>query len=64
MAKRTGVTSLRQVAKTLCRLVLDYGEIIKKIYPDNTALHLAIDTADVACHALFVQLDALVEYGD
>lgn len=64
MAKRTGITTLRTIAKTMCKLVLSYGETIKKIYPENTALHIAIDTADAACHALFVQLDELIEYGD
>lgn len=64
MAKRTGVPSLLKIAKTLCKFVALYGTLIKNLYPDNTALHLAIDTANTACAVLAEELEQVREYGD
>lgn len=64
MARRTGVSSLQEVARRMCKLIVAFAPIIRRVYPDSTALHLALDTAMTACDALFQELETVREYGD
>lgn len=64
MAKRLGVFSTQRAAKRLCSLVTKFSTIIKITYPENSALHLALDAAVLACSALDTELEAVREYGD
>lgn len=64
MARRTGVSSLQKVARNMCRLILAFSPIIRRIYPSNTALHVALDTAMAACGVLEQELELVREYGD
>lgn len=64
MAKRTGVPSLIHFTSKVCSLITDYGSVIKILYPNNTALHLALDAALVACAELNKELIEVRETGD
>lgn len=64
MAKRTGVPSLIRITAILCRLITKFETVIKTQYPSNTALHVALEAALVACAALAVELENVREYGD
>lgn len=64
MAKRTGVPTMLKVAQRLCQLIVLFGPIIKNLYPANTTLAAALDTASAACQALTAELAAVREYGD
>lgn len=64
MAKRIGVFSLQKFSKQVCRLISKYQAIIKLVYPENTALHAALDAAGAACAVLNTELEAVREYGD
>lgn len=64
MAKRTGIPSLLQAAKVLCRLLADFTPIITKLYPNNAALLAALAAANTACAALAAQLELVRELGD
>lgn len=64
MASRTGVTTMQKYAQKICKFIALYGNVIKTIYPSNTALHSAIDVANTACATLALELEAVREYGD
>lgn len=64
MAKRTGVPSLIKFTQRVCDLITSYGNVIKILYPTNTALHAALDTALVACAALNEELLEVRDTGD
>jgi hypothetical protein len=64
MARRTGVPALMLVAQELCRLIAKFTPVIVALYPSNTTLLLALETANSACMALHTQLAAVREYGD
>jgi len=64
MARRTGVPAIQIVARRMCRLILQFSPIIRAVYPNSTALHLALDTAMAACGALEKELELVREYGD
>ncbi|KKL58349.1 hypothetical protein LCGC14_2226280 [marine sediment metagenome] len=64
MAQRTGLSSLRKAAVTMCRLVTAFSPLIKKLFPDDTALHTALDAMGIACSVLIVELDKVIVLGD
>ena len=64
MARRTGVPTLMDIASRMCKLIVAFAPIIRRVYPDSTALHLALDSALVACQALHEELETVREYGD
>jgi len=63
MAGRTGVPSLIKVAKELCRLILAFGPIIVRAYPESTALHVAMAAAQAACQTFHEELEKVKEIG-
>lgn len=63
MATKTGVPSLIQVARRMCKLITAFSPIIRRVYPDNEALLLALDAAMTACSVLDAELEAVREYG-
>lgn len=64
MTHRTGVPTMMKVAKTLCRLIVNFTPVIVKTYPTNTALHAALSAANAACQTLELELSEVREYGD
>lgn len=62
--QRTGVASLSDVADELCRLVTAFGPLIRRIWPDNTDLHTALDAAETACSLLREELPKVRDFGD
>jgi hypothetical protein len=57
MAVKTGVPTLIQVAQRMCQLINAFAPIIRRVYPDNTALHVALETAQAACMVLHNELE-------
>ena len=64
MTRRTGIPTLMFLARRMCKMLSAYSGVITKLYPDNTALLAALAAANVACGVLFVELDAVRDYGD
>jgi len=64
MARRTYIPTIIAVTKRLCQVIVLATPIIKKTYPDNSALQLALDAANVACAALNEQAQIVREIGD
>lgn len=64
MARRTGLRTIRELAYKMCRLVAVFTPIIKRVYPDSTALHTALDSANAACSLLVAEADAVLPVGD
>lgn len=64
MTQKTGQTALQGLAKEMCKLILRWFPVMKRVYPENVALHLAIESADIACKALFEELEGVKNYGD
>lgn len=62
--RRTGLRTIRDLANKLCLLVTTFAPIIRRVYPDATALHLALDTAITACQALVAEADEVLPIGD
>lgn len=52
MTKRTGLPSIVAVAHELCRLLVKFSPVIRRLYPENAILIAALDTALTACQAL------------
>jgi hypothetical protein len=64
MARRTGVPSILLIAERMCILIVRYSGTIRRVYPDATALHAALDAAMAACGVLSSELESVREYGD
>lgn len=64
MASKTGIPTLMIIARRLCQLVNDWGPVIQRKYPSNTALLAALTAASAACAVLGTELAAVREYGD
>lgn len=64
MARKTGVPSILQVARELCRLITKFSPVIASLYPSNTALQAALAAANAACETLASELTAVRELGD
>lgn len=64
MSLRTGLRSIRELAYQLCRLITAFTPLIKRIYPDNTALHTALEAANIACATLVEEADNQLPIGD
>lgn len=62
--RRTGLRTIRELAFKLCKLVGAFTPIIKRAYPDATALHTALDVANAACAVLVSEADNVLEIGD
>lgn len=62
--RRTGLTNIRFIAEKLCKAVALSDPLIRRIYPDNTALHTALDAANIACQVLVAEANAQLPVGD
>lgn len=61
--RRTGLTTIRDLADKLCQLIGAFAPIIRRVYPDNEALHIALDTALAACATLSAEADKSLPEG-
>lgn len=64
MAKRTGIFTINQVAKRMCKLILTFTPIIRKEFGESAPVMLALEAANLACGVLEAETSALIEYGD
>lgn len=64
MASRTGVPTLIQVANRMCKLIVQFGPIMQRAYPSNSALQAALAAAMAACSVLENELVQVREFGD
>ena len=63
MARRTGLPSLRTVAREMCRLLTKFDPVIRALYGDNTTLIAALEAANAACAVLVAEIDEAVPSG-
>lgn len=63
MGRRTGLPSLRVVAREMCRLVTKFTPVIQRLYPENAALTAALLAANAACAELVTEIDGELEPG-
>lgn len=61
--RRDGLYSLQRTARELCRFIVEFSPVIRRLYPTNTALHDALDAALAACTVLEQQVTAEKEQG-
>lgn len=49
---RTGLTTIMKLMLRVCSMIGTWSGTIKAVYPDNIALHVALDAALQACAVL------------
>lgn len=64
MARRTGVTTLQNLAQKMCRLITAFSPVIMRVYPESTGVQTALGAARAACETLYEELETIREYGD
>lgn len=64
MATRTGLPTILEVARNLCRLINKFTLVIEVVYPENTALLAALAAANAACAVLASEVQAQIPLGD
>lgn len=50
--RRDGLYSIIKVGRNLCRLITIFEPVIRRLYPNNAALHAALTAANAACATL------------
>lgn len=58
MARKIGFYSIRKHAELLCKYVQKFTPVILALYPNNVALHDALQAANLACSALTAEIIA------
>ena len=61
--RRDGLFSIRQTATIICRLIVKFTPVIRKLYPDATDLHDALEAANAACEVIVLVIDTYREPG-
>lgn len=61
--RRDGLFSLQRSTRELCAFIVKFEPVIRRLYPDNTELHDALQVALLACSALEAQVTAQKEPG-
>lgn len=61
--RRNGLRTVVFLTKKICRLITRYQNDIRNAYPESTALHLALESALLACSALAVAGDEALPEG-
>lgn len=64
MAQRTGLPTIRETCAFLCTFLAVYIPVIRKVFPDETTLHNALDLLQVAVCAMVVAADDVIVIGD
>ena len=63
MARKVGFFSMRKFAKLVCKFTLEFGPIVRQVYPSSPTLHAAIDAANAACALLVIEIDLVAPVG-
>lgn len=61
--RRTGLTTLMNLARGMCTAVGKFTPFIQAAYPDSTALHAALASANAACAVLAQEADEVLPDG-
>lgn len=61
--RRTGLTTLKNLAQKSCILIARFSPLIRRVYPDATALHLAMDALNLACGEFVEQANEVLPEG-
>ena len=64
VVRRTGLTTIRNIAFQLCQIITRSTPIIKAIYPDAAELHTALSVANTACGVLVSEANETLPVGD
>jgi hypothetical protein len=64
MAQRSGLPTIRETCAFLCGFLAVYIPVIRKLFPDDTDLHTALDLLQVAVCALVLEADEVLPVGD
>lgn len=62
--KRTGIPTIQDTAKELCRLVTKFDPVIRIVTNNDAAVIAALSAANAACATLNAELENFREYGD
>lgn len=62
--RRSGLPTLLELAKKMCRIIVTFTPAIQKLYGENAALMAALAAANVACHELEQEISEAVLPGD
>jgi hypothetical protein len=57
MAQRSGLPTILQLAKQLCKFISVWTPVIQKFYGGNAALMAALASANAACAVLAAAID-------
>jgi hypothetical protein len=61
---KTGIPTLLKISLLMCSALGKFAPTIYRLYPDNTALQVALAAAQTACAELNRVLEQVREYGD
>lgn len=61
--RRLGVWTLHKLSRQMCKYVVQFTPLIRNAFPENTAVLVALEAANVACAALEAELEPLLEQG-
>ena len=61
---RTGLPTIRDTCRFLCGFLAVYIPVIKKVFPDDTDLHTALDLLMVSVCAVVSLADDALPVGD
>ncbi|MGH9993577.1 MAG: hypothetical protein ACREAZ_13275 [Nitrososphaera sp.] len=64
MASRTGLPTIKEFAAFLCTFLSVWIPIVKRTFPDDTELHLALETLRLAACTAVAVVDARLDIGD
>ncbi len=64
MAQRTGLPTIKRTCEFLCGFLALYIPIIKKVFPDDTELHTALELLQVTVCSVIVLADEALPIGD
>lgn len=64
MAQRSGLPTIRDTAKFLCKFIAGALPVIRRVFPDEEELHLALEVLQAAACALVPLADDALPMGD
>jgi hypothetical protein len=63
MTQRTGLPTLLQIARRMCRLIAIFTPTIQSLYPGNQPLLAALAAANAACNELSMEIEVTIPPG-
>ena len=64
MAQRSGLPTIKETCIFLCAFLAVYIPVIKKVFPDDTDLHTALELLMVSVCAVVTLADEALPIGD